>query len=102
MMNTDSGGVPLVSVSTVYQKYRIYMIASSHKKYMSQYLRTLQTLKKWTSDSVHLEILMLHLRWRLLEFKKYQLNSATDIWDNVTVKQYKMVATMAQPPFFSQ
>lgn len=78
------------------------MIASSHKKYMSQYLRTLQTLKKWNSDSVHLEILMLHLRWRLFELKKYQLNSATDIWANVTVKQYKMVATMAQPPFFSQ
>lgn len=54
-----------------------------------------------SSNSIHLGILMLHLRLRVIGLLKYQLNSATDVWTNVTLRQYKTVAQMAQSSFSS-
>lgn len=52
-----------------------------------------------SSDSIHLGILMLHLRIRIIEFFKYQ--TVLQIFELVTLRQYKIVAQMAQSPFAS-
>ena len=52
-----------------------------------------------SSVSIHLGILMLHLRIRIIEFFKYQ--TVLQIFELVTLRQYKIVAQMAQSPFAS-
>lgn len=52
-----------------------------------------------SSDSIHLGILMLHLRIRIIEFFKYQ--TVLQIFELVTLRQYEIVAQMAQSPFAS-
>ena len=52
-----------------------------------------------SSDSIHLGILMLHLRIWIIEFLKYQ--TVLQIFELVTLRQYKIVAQMAQYPLAS-
>ena len=52
-----------------------------------------------SSDSIHLGILMLHLRILIIEFLKYQ--TVLQIFELVTLRQYKIVAQMAQYPLAS-
>lgn len=74
-------------------------IQDPHDNFMSQNKHVVVLENLMSSDSIHLGILMLHLRTRLIEFLKYQ--TVLQMFELVTLRQYKIVAQMAQSPFSS-